>query len=185
MVDDLHAVAAPSHPVPANMSVQQVQALAEHVARELGYAPGDDLHPIVEGMGGSIVYTDSHRGHSGSIEIKDNKFEIRISTETGILRDRFTIAHELGHLVLHYLYPNAKAEQTDANEKITWLEAARFGSGQVEYEANWFAAAFLMPEASFTEAYEKYNGDIISIARDFKVSLRAAEVRRDALQLHL
>jgi predicted transcriptional regulator len=168
-------------PTPLNLGPKQVAALAEHIAKQVDYKAGDDLKELVTRMGGRIAYVDFWGGSSsssGSIEIKNNSFEIRLALDTGMMRDRFTIAHELGHYVLHYLYPNQKQ-----GRNITWLVAERNGSGQVEKEANWFAAAFLMPEAEYRETYAKYSGDHVVLSSHFQVSVQASTIRAKVLGL--
>lgn len=168
-------------PTPLNLGQKQVAALAEHIAKQVNYKAGDDLIDLVAHMGGRISYVDFWGGSStksGSIEIKDNTFEIRLAHDTGLMRDRFTIAHELGHFVLHYLYPNQKQ-----GKNITWLVAERNGSGQVEKEANWFAAAFLMPEAEYREKYQQSSGDHFVLSEHFQVSVQASNIRAKVLGL--
>jgi Zn-dependent peptidase ImmA (M78 family) len=92
-------------------------------------------------------------------------------------RDRFTIGHELGHYVLHYLYPQAKGST------VSPTKADRYGTGRTEYEANWFAASFLMPHEAFKIAYNSARGNLCEVAEKFHVSLSAASVRARALTL--
>ncbi|MDA0573253.1 MULTISPECIES: ImmA/IrrE family metallo-endopeptidase [Burkholderia] len=168
-------------PTPLNLGPKQVAALAEHVSKQVNYKAGDDLKELVTRMGGRVAYVDFWGGagsSSGSIEIKDKTFEIRLALDTGMMRDRFTIAHELGHYVLHYLYPNQKQ-----GKNITWLVAERNGSGQVEKEANWFAAAFLMPEAEYRDMHAKHGGDHFMLSSYFQVSVQASTVRAKVLGL--
>lgn len=170
----------PELPEGLGFGSDQVFAIAESVASQLGFVPGGDLREIVGKLGGSISYSslDDGLSDSGSIEIRDGSFEISLSLDTSPLRDRFTIAHELGHWALHYLYPNQKL-----GKNITWLRAERYGAGQAEREANWFAAAFLMPATQFREEFEKCDGDMLQLSRIFKVSTHAASIRARVLKL--
>ncbi|WP_374046050.1 ImmA/IrrE family metallo-endopeptidase [Massilia sp. R2A-15] len=94
------------------------------------------------------------------------------------MRDRFTIAHEFGHFVLHYLYRKQVLQ-----EPIGELVAQRYGTNQAEKEANWFAAAFLMPEAEFRFEHQKCAGDHSELSRIFLVSTAASRVRAQSLGL--
>jgi Zn-dependent peptidase ImmA (M78 family) len=165
-----------SRPKECGLSKQAVDALAAKIASQLSYEPGIDLDPIVAKLGGRILIRpdiDLVDESSGSIRIiSEANFEIVLAQHTGLIRDRFTIAHELGHYVLHYLYFRQVKK-----EEIGPVEAQRYGSGRVEWEANWFAAGFLMPSDFFRAAYEKLSGDEIAIAAQFKVSAQAARVR--------
>ncbi|WP_437412420.1 ImmA/IrrE family metallo-endopeptidase [Sinorhizobium meliloti] len=163
------------------MSKASVDALAASVAKNVGYDAGSDLYPIITKLGGSLVVTNLWEvsdATSGSIRIEqDGSFEIALAAHTGSDRDRFTIAHELGHYVLHYLLPNQNGKHTGP------IEAKRYGSGRVEWEANWFAAGFLMPAEEFKKAWHDYGGSISALAEVFGVSTEAARVRCETLNL--
>jgi predicted transcriptional regulator len=158
-----------------------VYKLAESVGTQLGYSPGDDLEALIERLGGKIEYQDFWELESsatGSIKIRGaNDFTIYLPSYTGQERDRFTIAHELGHYVLHYLYPRQRGNDPGP------VKALRYGTGRVEWEANWFAAAFLMPEESFTKSFQTHNGDLFDVAQEFQVSSRAVLIRAQSLKL--
>lgn len=125
------------------LSKPAIDRLASGVARQLGFTPGDEIEPIVEKLGGHIEFrslSEVADPSSGSIRINDDgTFVIFLPSHTGHLRNRFTIAHELGHLVVHFLWPRHQ------NKSVGPIEARRYGTGRVEWEANWFAAGFLMP----------------------------------------
>lgn len=170
-------------PIECGLSKAAVDDLASSVANHFGYEPGSPLEPIVEKMGGRISVQnvlDLSRIPSGSIRVDAvGRFEIFLASHTGPNRDRFTIAHELGHYVLHYLY----ARQNGAD--IQALEAQRYGSGRVEWEANWFAAGFLMPAAKFTERHKALNGVLPLLADEFGVSVEAARIRAEFVGLRV
>lgn len=155
-----------------------VTALAVNVAKKLNYQAGEALEPVVKRLGGLIEYGDSEHSDSGSIEITPNGFTIFLSLTTSLLRDRFTIAHELGHFVLHYLY-----QKQHRDLPITHLRAARYGSGDAENEANWFAAAFLMPPEVFKAKHVEFRGNHSLLSHYFQVSQPASEVRARSLSL--
>jgi Zn-dependent peptidase ImmA (M78 family) len=151
-----------------------VESFAAKFARSLGYRPGDDLDPIVERLGGKIVYrsfADLGESEDASVRVWDvGRFEIVLPDYTGLARDRFSIAHEIGHYVLHYPLVNAP------------MKAARYGSTPVEWEANWFAAGFLMPEQLFREQHAAKKS-VPGIARFFGVSSAAVTARMKSLRL--
>ncbi|MQX36872.1 ImmA/IrrE family metallo-endopeptidase [Roseospira navarrensis] len=141
----------------SGLTKNSVEKLAESVAKQVGYDIGGNLEDIVEKLGGDIQYKDfwNENTDSGSTEIRGERdFTIFLSWDTSQTRDRFTLAHELGHYVLHFLWPNRNGEITGP------VKALRYGSDRTEWEANWFAAAFLMPESDFRNAYKDTNGDI-------------------------
>ena len=101
-------------------------------------------------------------------------------------RQRFTIAHEIGHIILHNeeLKGGALVDKT-----ITMLRRdARSASGvhRIEVEANQFAAALLMPRGFIDEYMEEHGLDygvindedaIEDMARAFQVSSMAMAIR--------
>src|SRR5689334_11100791 len=97
-----------------------------------------------------------------------NEWVIVVAKGDNEVRKRFTIAHELGHLVLHsYTTPHA-----DRSYK---LRDARSSDGSIleEIEANQFAAELLMPERYVFEAIRSeglnYDFSIDSDEADAKV----------------
>jgi Zn-dependent peptidase ImmA (M78 family) len=167
-------------PKPSNLTKESVYQLAESIGQQLGYSPGGDLGFIIKSIGGNILYRDFWSdSDSGSLKVDaENNFQIYVANDTSLERDRFTIAHELGHYVLHYLWPN----RTPGNGPLK-LKANRYGSDRAEWEANWFAAAFLMPEEKFRIEFSKRPGDFFTIAKVFGVSALAAQTRAKALNL--
>jgi len=151
-----------------------VEAFAARFAQSLGYRPGADLDPIVERVGGTIVYrsfADLGDSEDASVRVWDvGRFEIVLPDYTSLARDRFSIAHELGHYVLHY--PLVKKP----------MKAARYGSTPVEWEANWFAAGFLMAEALFRQRHAAKRSPS-EMARYFGVSTAAVIARTKSLRL--
>ncbi|KYK49921.1 hypothetical protein A1D31_39435 [Bradyrhizobium liaoningense] len=171
-----------SSPSPCGLTKAVVDKFASDLADHLGYRPGDELSEIVAKLGGRILSQNildfGKFSSSGSIRIeREGSFEILLASHTGRLRDRFTIAHELGHYFLHFVYARRNGAQ------IERMEALRYGSGQVEWEANWFAAGFLMPATPFREAHASLSGSITRIADRFGVSSEAANIRAQYLGL--
>lgn len=168
---------------PSNLTKRQVFALGESVAKQLKYQPGDDLRSLMESVGGSVRVEDTltvDPGRSGSLYVDSpEKFSIIVPAHTSPRRDQFTIAHEFGHFILHYILPR----QSGKSPVIDRMIAYRRGSERVEWEANWFAAAFLMPADKFRAEYAEHDGDISLVANTFGVSEDAAEIRAKQLSL--
>lgn len=156
-------------PTPTNYSKDEIDSIAEQMANTLNFLPGGDLESLVKRLGGKIHYEDLDswdNSGGGSLIVKGKKdFDIFISNFTGPLRDRFTIAHELGHYILH---------SEIGKKKIT---VARHGSDRLEWEANWFAAGFLMPATKF-KAEMKINSATSYLASKFCVSPSAVDIRK-------
>jgi predicted transcriptional regulator len=168
-----------TRPKASGLSKLAISRLGESVAKQLGFDPGGDIFDVVARLGGRVHYQDFwelDQTTTGSVVVKgETNFDIYLPKHTSAERDRFTIAHELGHYVVHFLWPRKQGSQ------ISNLAAARYGSDRTEWEANWFAAAFLMPVNLFSEAAKQAGFNIGAVAERFKVSYAAAEVRARAL----
>ena len=161
-------------PTPCNLTREEIEQYAEGIAQGLGYKPGNSLVDCLEKIGGQVEYQEINdwinSPDNGSIYIHGRwDFDIVLPQYTSPRRDRFTIAHELGHYFLH------------SNQGEHRLIAKRQGTGRAEQEANCFAAAFLMPKKEFLEAFQKLNGDLITLSVQFGVSLQAATLRQEIL----
>jgi hypothetical protein len=161
------------------ISLEGIENVASTVFERLNMEPGSELRQIVSDLGGEIKIDNTFGEHdSGSIDIRGKgDFTIYLPPTTGYLRDRFTIAHELGHYILHSRF----------GEKI--LRQRRYGRGKLETQANAFAAAFLMPKALFLKEIQNYQErslDIVAhLAAKFLVSTSAAEIRYRSLKRFL
>jgi hypothetical protein len=170
-------------PSPAHLTKAQVHGFAERAAAALAYGFGDPLEPLVARLGGHI----RARGHADettdSIRVEpDGSFAIVVSSISSAERDRFTIAHELGHLFLHF--PLIEKNHPGAAMVATrWVGETDPEQRRAEWEANWFAAGFLMPGAAFIDAFEKRQRNLRAVAGYFGVSSHAAERRAKALGL--
>lgn len=137
--------------------------------------PIDDMDALVKKLGGSVEEKDVF---SDGAVIKDgDAFKILLSPYQDEKRRRFTIAHELGHLFLHMGYLTNKNLWAQQDENIYH----RIGSSEKEYQANEFAAAFLMPQSIYLKKMnENVNGNKVNtskIAEYFHVSVEAASNR--------
>ena len=167
-------------PKPLGLNKAQVEDYTVRFAAVLGLRIGGALEPIVQALGGDIEYGAAEDElDGGSIIARDqNDFTIYLSEFTAPIRDRFTIAHELGHLFLHF--PKIKAGNPGAIMRATRrVDATDDLQKRAEWEANWFAAALLMPASEFRLTMNK---DIEYNAAKFNVSRKAASVRRTSLQ---
>ncbi|HSI86103.1 MAG TPA: ImmA/IrrE family metallo-endopeptidase [Candidatus Methylacidiphilales bacterium] len=158
----------------------QIEERAMEVAADNHFTAGkDSIHDLATNLGGKIEYLtadDMDYLESGSLEVRGpNDFIIRLSPITSLLRDNFTIAHELGHYFLH------------SGEKPGYgtnpIKIGRYGTGTVEQQANRFAAALLMPRQEFSEAFARVGNHPSTLAGLFLVSRPAVEARINSLRL--
>lgn len=99
------------------------------------------------------------------------------------IRKRFTIAHELGHFVLH-LSDNLRFVDDEVNLYRLSIPQGQDDSDTArrEIQANTFAAALLMPDRQVREVW-RMKRSISETVRFFKVSSQAMGIRVAALGL--
>ncbi len=98
--------------------------------------------------------------------------EILVNQAESGVRQTFTVAHELGHRVLHREWAESQAYQ------VLWRDPSRQGKDRFEIEANQFAANLLMPK-DFVDEYRYLPA--ASLARIFAVSEQVATIRLSKL----
>lgn len=156
-------------------SKKSIEVFAETLSKKLNLKD-KSIRVLVEELGGTIAMINPfHRNDSkldGSmiVDKNSNSFEISLSSLTSDVRDNFTIAHELGHLFLH-----AKGIDEDM------IRFNRYGSNRLEWEANWFAASFLMPKDDFKERCKEYHNSTALLALHYDVSQKAVSIRKESL----
>ncbi|EIT87650.1 hypothetical protein A200_07609 [Parascardovia denticolens IPLA 20019] len=135
------------------------------------------LDEIIKQIGLTYKRTVLPGDLSGIIVKDENSFTPRIfidSTE-GPQRQRFTLAHEIGHFV----------ERKDANDAdYSFVEKRRLNAKDYdlhEFYADEFAGALLMPKESFS-ADEKHHMSDDELAEKYGVSKAVAHHRRKRLQ---
>ena len=104
--------------------------------------------------------------------------ETYFALEQGWGRAKFTLAHEIGHAVLHgrYLQKALAGRASTPQYKRSQIPAY----ADPECQANRFASAFLMPEPFFWHCMQK-GMSVGELAECFGVSLTAAQIRYQAL----
>ena len=123
---------------------------------------------------------------SGMVYVKDGIAIIGVNALHHPNRQRFTIAHELGHLVLHK--PMITKEiHVDKNFPILMrAPASTTKVNQTEIEANYFAAEILMPASFLTRSLKEepfiindIDDDIVAstLAKKYRVSVSAMRFR--------
>lgn len=101
-------------------------------------------------------------------------------------RRRFTVAHEIGHLVLHRSLLEASSTQTP----LFAVEQGPAQDSSMEWQADFFAAALLMPREAMLQQFgeDVRRGEMIELARVasvFGVSREAARIRLEELGMIL
>lgn len=140
-----------------------------------------DVFKIAEYLGVDVKPATLDSSISGLFVIKEQKPYIRYNEKEAPQRQKFTIAHELGHFVLHKDTPLF----INKNEKILYRNSdSTTGELLKEKEANSFAAALLMPKMFIEEEIKNIPSGvdpIIHLSDVFKVSTQAMNYRLNNL----
>jgi len=135
-----------------------------------------NMEEIAQNYGLRIIELDfgerkSLKNVSGYIDPK--KKRIFIDKHDDPARKAFTIAHELGHWLLH----NDKLEAEPGKYAILYRRPLRISNQDpVEAEANYFAACLLVPHESLTDIRRKTQR-VDELARAFGVSTEMMSYR--------
>lgn len=129
------------------------------------------LNPIViANKMGIRVYASSSLGNLGGYYDAEKK-SIVINSDDSFVRQRFSIAHELGHCTLgHGSSPRDNSKEYNRNNYVP-----------KEYEANLFAAELLMPEDAIRVMVEQRNLCFSELCEKFGVSTDAIRIRLETL----
>lgn len=126
-----------------------------------------------------------HPDIAGQIErIDAERFRISANANDHYYRRRFTMAHELGHYLMHRDLIGAGTDDSRAYRSI---DAGRFHNtnitSQHETEANRFAANLLMPAHLVKQYYTEFDGDLERLSKQFQISSEAMRHRLTSLKL--
>lgn len=100
----------------------------------------------------------------------------------------FSLAHELGHWILHVEDVNGM-QLSLFEDDVFYCRSSQ--KSPIEYQADWFAGCLLMPEAILSPLIMDLQNDktiitwpyLYSIAKTFRVSITALTTRLDQLKL--
>lgn len=96
-------------------------------------------------------------------------------------RQRFSIAHEIGHFSLHFL-TDSQLELFACSDADMQVQRASAGlHSRREWEANLFASELLMPAEQVHTMHRVVKGSLFKLSRHFRVSTQAMEIRLRSL----
>jgi Zn-dependent peptidase ImmA (M78 family) len=159
-----------------------VKASANKLRIAIGMVSGPiDVEMAAKAVGALVTFEPFKEELSGVL-VKDNdRVVIGVNSTHPYSRQRFTIAHEIGHLVLQH-----KGELFV--DHVVMRRDSRSGQAidKQEIEANQFAAELLMPEDLVLQSAKRsYESNVPltpeelvgQLAKEFKVSPQAMEYR--------
>ncbi|WP_290705317.1 ImmA/IrrE family metallo-endopeptidase [Amphritea sp.] len=133
-----------------------------------------DVSELTKLLGIKMRFEPMDGDESGSLkkEKKTDEWIMTINSLHHPHRQRFTIAHELGHFIQHSVL-------SDSFEDATFFRNGDMN--RMETEANQFAAELLMPEDDFHSAISTGSQKVEDIAEFFHVSSMAVRIRAKSL----
>ena len=127
------------------------------------------LDKVAEKYGINVVYEDLPPTESGYFRSEGGHYTIGIDAKHHKKRQRFTLAHELGHYCLH----QGKNDVVFEDEVFYRIE----NSSSIEYAANEFAARLLIPEDRLETKIEEGMTNLAELSDYFEVSQDAMRYR--------
>lgn len=168
------------------LSRQEIKAKAQEILADINFA---GIYPtrveaIIEECFGYACLGFNPSNSKDTMNISGAVFHdkkiVYYNITENLRRQIFTIAHELGHIVLH----KDKGNLIDYRQSVNlgtdyWNSSA----SDMEKEANHFAAEILMPEEDFRKVHKNNKGSLDRIADYFGASTIATSIRAKLLGL--
>ena len=158
-----------------NFSTKPIEEVVETLISDYSLNPPIDLISICNDLGIKVKEVDFDDDLSGMLAKKT----IYISTNIHENRKRFTLAHELGHFLIHKKQDNSYKGVRFRSEHISSQEKNE------EREANHFASLLLMPTKFIKEELKdikEFSEEfILDLAKKYKVSSIAMTIRLEKM----
>lgn len=125
--------------------VEAMETLASRIRSAQRYAPVD-VEMLAKSLGVRVNYSFLPSGISGELVSENGGFAINVNASDPPTRQRFTLAHELGHFVRHrdLIGTGIDDDRAYRSTNVGRYFNTRIGPRE-ETEANKFAANLLMP----------------------------------------
>lgn len=115
-----------------------------------------------------VEYVRMNSAQSGQLRFINGTWLISINSEHNKKRQRFTLAHELGHYILH------REQNAEFKDAVFFRDEVL---DSMEYKANEFASELLMPEKLVRHCINDGLRNIGELAERFGVSAAAMKYR--------
>ncbi|MAB50248.1 XRE family transcriptional regulator [Marinobacter sp.] len=141
-------------------TVHDIERIAEECRKEwdLGLGPVDNVTRLAENLGALVTTFSSISKEVDALSVAlDRPIIVRNTAKTDTCRQRFDIAHEIGHLVMH--------------------EGVVTGDRLTESQANRFASAFLLPRSMMAKLFPRPRGSRLDWRgiREFKLNWKVSK----------
>lgn len=162
------------------------RTVAELLKKHRVTDPAVDVEKIARKEGATVKFERFNSEISGLLLRRGTSATIAVDETQAKTRQRFTIAHELGHLMLH----DGEELRVDRTFRLN-LRSPRSETAEdvEEVEANAFAAMLLMPRPFLLSDLEDHSidlddeGEIKTLAKRYEVSAWSMTIR--LINLHL
>ena len=156
-----------------NFKLLEAEQLASKIIDEYGIISPEDIsiRDIAFDKGARIIEHELLRATASLVKAKEFAV-IRVSPNDKEERKRFSIAHELGHLLMGHITSIKKVCHYD--DMMSWYQSSQ------ETQANFFASELILPSkivGSFCDVEEISFKPIELIAREFRTSLTATAIK--------
>lgn len=162
--------------IKADRPLEELLAVRVRHDLNLGHGPIDPAD-VARSLGLEVVYypVDDDGVEGQYRPLPDGGGVVFVNSHAGLLRQRFTIAHEIGHAMLH-------REQTVVDDEMETPSTSK-----TERQADRFAGALLVDPYSAAEVIGAHAGDvdaaIATVVWDFDVSIPTAAIALEQFSL--
>lgn len=164
--------------------------LAERAATEVLHRAGVikapvNVHAIASRLDAHVREVPHEGSISGMLYRDGRQIIIGVNQNDPPTRQRFTVAHEIGHLTLHRGRPMILDHKVHEEIQVSMRDTT-LPSSREEVQANAFAAELLMPEAVLRDALTKTPKRLLQSDDDLVKHLhRLFDVSPDAMRYRL
>lgn len=149
-------------------TIDQIEQEANEIRRK--YGADFNVVQAAKDMGFTVYDAQFKNPNvAGKIVSSPNEKAIYVNKFDIPARKKFTVAHEIGHAVLHH-------GDNDGEFKMVDYRGMNKGFDRKEWEANQFAASLLMPKDETTRKWGELQ-DVDDLAEAMGVSKMAAAIR--------
>jgi Zn-dependent peptidase ImmA (M78 family) len=171
------------------MSIQSARRQAELLITTLRITEAPvNVEEVAKHLGLRVISMELADDVSGLLITRPARSCIVIRKNDTVQRQRFSIAHEIGHFVLRHQFESGEHVHVDRGYRVSHRDQrSASGTDSKEIEANQFAAALLMPSWIVMDNLKTLGSDdlndehITNLARKFRVSEQAMTIRLSAL----
>jgi len=130
--------------------------------------PPVDVNQVAERLGFKVLPFDFPDDTSAVLLIDGNVRSIGVNRRHALVRQRFSVAHELGHYLCGH-----EDFSDEYHVKVEGRPIFVDPEYRQELEANEFAAELLMPEFMLRKDFQKIGLDVTALAKKYQVSEQA------------